>query len=79
MPDPQPQPEFLMRFEAERGPVPCMVRLRRLLKALLRCYGFRLVDVLPVPGDAEASPGTPDANGDILASARAMPAERPNE
>lgn len=36
---------FTITIEAAPGPTPAIARLRRLLKALLRSFGFRCVSV----------------------------------
>ncbi len=42
-----------------RNPVPLAPRLRRLLKAMLRGYGIRCVDLRPVPSQASQTPQEP--------------------
>ena len=63
MPDPQ-QPNYRLTLRVVPGHAgPPIVRLRRLLKAALRAYGLRCVQLeeLPAPGPAaqECSPGAP--------------------
>jgi hypothetical protein len=56
--DGQPQPDrptFRLTLRAERGwTAPPVVRLRRLAKALLRAYGFRLLEVRELAADGTA-------------------------
>jgi hypothetical protein len=44
-----PQPKYRLELQAQPGPVDPVLRLRRLLKALLRAYGFRCLSVAEVP------------------------------
>lgn len=37
--------KFTIVIVSERGPTPAVVRLRRLLKCLLRSFGFRCISV----------------------------------
>jgi hypothetical protein len=42
-------PRFILELEPKPGDtVPCEIRLRRALKTLWRCHGFRCVDVKQV-------------------------------
>jgi hypothetical protein len=43
--------EHCLRFKASRQPAPEICRLRRLLKDLLRCYGFVAVEIWEVKDD----------------------------
>jgi hypothetical protein len=48
----QQRPVYLLRLRPESGlGVPEMVRLRRCLKALLRCYGLVCLSVEEKPGE----------------------------
>jgi hypothetical protein len=42
---PTDRPVYLLKLRPEPGPVPEMVRLRRCLKQLLRCYGLVCLSV----------------------------------
>jgi hypothetical protein len=44
-----PRPTFRLVVKAEPSTVPAILRLRRLLKALLRAYGFWAVEVSQLP------------------------------
>jgi hypothetical protein len=48
------RPTYRITFTPTAGPAPPVVRLRRLLKAMLRCYGFRAVSVEELPTDGES-------------------------
>jgi hypothetical protein len=60
------QGDYLLRLRPERSSVPVVIRLRHVLKALLRTYGFRALSVEEVPADrppataADAAGGTDD-------------------
>ena len=57
-----PRPEYHLRLRAEPGMVPAVVRLRRFLKAALRSYGLRCVEVREVaPGVGRAPNRSDDA------------------
>jgi hypothetical protein len=59
----EPAPEYRLRLRALPDRVPAAVRLRRLLKVLLRGYGFRALAVEEVPAEAPAhESGDADAN-----------------
>ncbi len=61
-PDRPEQPVYHLRLQALPLSAPAEVRMRRLLKSLLRCYGFRALYVEQLhEGDAQQHPGTGDA------------------
>jgi hypothetical protein len=71
----QPRPpEFLLRFRTDKDAVPCVIRLRRLLKALLRIYGFRVIDVREA---AQTAPASQEPAGANVASATGISTEVP--
>jgi hypothetical protein len=49
------RPRYLLELTPEPGPVPEINRLRRVLKALLRCSGLRCVRVEEVTATAAAT------------------------
>jgi hypothetical protein len=52
----QDAPDYQITLRPEPGPVPAIVRLRKFLKAALRTYGLRCVDM------AEVTPAKPPAD-----------------
>lgn len=52
---------YTLTVEALPRPVPAAVRLRALLKALLRAWGFRCLSV--VPSDPKPADAKPEATG----------------
>jgi hypothetical protein len=69
-----PQPgDFRLTIRPGRDAVPTVVRLRRLLKMLLRGYGFRCISVEELP--ASVAPAAQDERGD--AEATECPARPP--
>jgi hypothetical protein len=48
-----PDQHYRLTLRALASSYPLAVRLRRLLKMALRCYGFRLVRAEEVPGGSE--------------------------
>ena len=62
MSNPNDRPTFAVTLEAVPGwgDVPATVRLRRALKAFLRCYGLRCTEareIHPPPAEPLAAPG----------------------
>jgi hypothetical protein len=51
------RPRYQLLLEAQPGDVPAILRLRRLLKTLLRGYGFRCISAQELP-PAEPTPAT---------------------
>jgi len=60
---PYEQPCFQLILRALPRAVPVMVRLRRLLKACLRCYGFQCVDACELRRQVGKEPPSPPAQG----------------
>ncbi|MBV9126337.1 MAG: hypothetical protein JO112_23560 [Planctomycetes bacterium] len=58
MADRSQEPEYLVRLKALPGPVPGPIRLRKFLKAALRSFGLKCLDVseVPPPGEPEEPP-----------------------
>ena len=50
----QPKPRFSITFEALPSDVPAINSLRRLLKGMLRGYGFKALEVREIAPDAIA-------------------------
>lgn len=51
----QEQPDYLLRLRSVANhPVPAVARMRRLLKALGRAYGFRVLEMEEVKPEQEA-------------------------
>jgi hypothetical protein len=61
MAKPDAQPRYRLTLRSEPLAVPPIIRLRRLLKALRRAYGFQCLTVEEVSLDP--SPAQPDATG----------------
>jgi len=51
------RPTYRLTFTATKDPVPTICRLKRLLKTLLRVYGFRCIEVIELPADVPAIGG----------------------
>ena len=70
------QPRYRLELQAQPGPVDPVLRLRRVLKALLRAYGFRAVFVEEIrpsaSPDQEAVEPTQNASGGELDAAKAI-------
>ncbi len=61
------RPRYVLELEAtDDDPPPDGVRLRKLLKRLLRCYGLECLDVRELPAAAGAVP--PDAEASQAAA-----------
>jgi hypothetical protein len=58
------QPDYQLTVRPEPGPVPAIIRLRRFLKAALRVYGLKCIDMAEVK-PAEP-PGEPPAGAALL-------------
>jgi hypothetical protein len=56
----------LLELQAQPGPVDPVLRLRRLLKSLLRAYGFRAVSVEEVRPAAANPPHDSGSRGDVI-------------
>jgi hypothetical protein len=70
-----PRPVYRLTLEALPDDVPAHVRLKRVLKGLLRGYGFRCVRVEQVPpASGVAGRHTMDGPTDQGAGARTTPA-----
>jgi hypothetical protein len=72
---PAQRPEFLLRLRALPDRTPPVIRLRRLLKALLRCYGFRAVEVRELPPENDVGTGGPAATAVIMPRSAGRPAD----
>jgi hypothetical protein len=58
------RPRFRLVVRAEPGCVPALIRLRRLLKGLLRGYGFRALEVAHLPeSQPDGGSAAPARNG----------------
>jgi hypothetical protein len=54
------RPHYLLRLVALPADAPAHVRLQRVMKALLRAYGFRCISAAEVTSEAPpAGPGVP--------------------
>jgi hypothetical protein len=60
-----PRPRYELLLTPEPGLVPEIHRLRRCLKALLRCYGLRCLEVREVAAAEPAETGSADADTDV--------------
>lgn len=59
-----PQSVYRLTLQAGPGSVPPQVRLRRLLKTLLRGYGFRCLEIVLVPPPPAPAPDHHDVKWD---------------
>jgi hypothetical protein len=57
------RPTYLLKLRPEPGPVPEINRLRRCLKALLRCYGLVCLSVEEVAAAARGQPAPQSGSG----------------
>jgi hypothetical protein len=61
-----PAPDFLLRLRPVAGDALAVVRLRRLLKALLRSHGFRCVEIREAGREGEVAEERPDRKNESL-------------
>jgi hypothetical protein len=57
-----PRETYRLTVEALPDSAPAIIRLRRVIKSLLRAYGFRLLAVVELPEDAKTPP-SPESEG----------------
>jgi hypothetical protein len=75
MRNPTARPTYRLEFRPERQPVPEINRLRSLLKALLRRFGFRAVAVVQLPQAGPAGPGPIEVTVDLPLILEAPPGQ----